>query len=180
MLNILTIRQPRGRKKMFEKHRLLILWTILATDLGLITCWHDRFEQCCLQGLRQNVLVPVQIGYRVHSQASPLLTPCTTRQAQQILLSLYLGRFPWRKALPKTHPSQPLPEQRQSQGVALRCWFLPLNLDLTIQTKHPWLLTVESGKEWNVDHGFVFKIKSHQESRLYSDSHHGIVYNSKD
>ena len=60
------------------------------------------------------------------------------------------------------------------------CCFLPLILDLTIQTKHLQPLTAEAEKEWNLDNGFVFKVRHTQKQKSLSENIHcSRVYNSK-
>lgn len=52
------------------------------------------------------------------------------------------------------------------------CCFLPLNSDLTIQTRHLQLLTVETEKEHNLDNDFAFNVRHIQNpASLYENIH---------
>ena len=87
------------------------------------------------------------------------------------------------KSSPKTTPSlvfktPDLTQPSTERGERRRCCFLELNLDLTIQTKHLQLLTVETEKQWNLDNSYVFKARHTQKQvSLYEG---GRVRNSED
>lgn len=96
----------------------------------------------------------------------------------------YLGEVKTqRRSLPKSHPCLPLkhqPIQRPSMGGMGICCFLSFNLELTFQTKHLQRLTVEAGKEQNLNNSFVFRVKHiYQQRSLCETIHCSIVYNSK-
>lgn len=189
-LSTSNIRNPQVRKKRFEKVRFfcwqfrgywlytkyynsdtlkyfknwlrsgtLLTWQItcsntIFSDLGRLPC------QCTKSCTR---FTDSRLCYST-PHSNQILSADSTDVCILIWGSLSLGEEPFQNhtlaSLPNTSPYRDVHGEQWGR----RC-FLPLNLDLTIQTKHLQSLTVETEKQWNIGNGFVFKVRHTQKHR---------------
>lgn len=135
--------------------------------------------------IRENCPVSVQRLPQVHSQWTVSQLHTEPKAARQILLASAslsgggedLGELFENHTLarlPNTRPHRDI--NREERG---RCCFLPLNLDLIMQTTHLQLLTIVTGQEGNLDKSLFSRSSTHTNRIVYEKIHHSTVYHSK-